>query len=274
MTHADSGNEIIASETSHIVQHEAGASAILARVQLRAVEPENGAYMSVEEIGRRLRKDEDIHYPKTGLICMTQATATGNVIPREVMADIHSLARKYGVKVHIDGARLFNAALALDLEPAELAAYGDSVCICLSKGLSAPVGSLLCGTRDFVDEARRNRKILGGGMRQAGFLGAAGLVALKDMRERLKEDHRNAKRLEGLLSGVGGLEITRKTEINMVFAAIDEDLIAPDELMEKLALEGIKIYPPEAGEYRFVTHFGVTGRDVDRFAGVLARILA
>ncbi len=273
LTHAGSGNEVIVEEDAHIVQHEAGAAALIARVQLRTLIPANGAWLLPEEIRPRIRMGEDIHYPKTALIVLTQATAMGRVIPLDVMESVYALARETGVAVHIDGARLFNAAVALEVEPEELARCGDTVCICLSKGLCAPVGSLLAGPADFIERARRNRKILGGGMRQAGFLAAAGLLALQEMRQRLAEDHANARLLEKLLKESGHFQIARPGEINMVFARREASNIGDDAFVSELEKRGVRIYPPEYGEYRFVTHHGIGPDDLHRALEAMRDVL-
>ncbi len=273
LTHTHSGNEVILSESSHIVQHEAGASALISRVQLRSVLPENGRYLKPDDIFPRLRSGDDIHYPRTGLICLEQATAMGNVMPMSALADLHSLADEHDVPIHIDGARFFNAATALDVDPAEMANYADSITFCLSKGLAAPVGSILVGTRSFIDQARRNRKIMGGGMRQAGFMAAAGRLAIHDMRLRLKDDHRHAHLLAESLSAVPGARVTRPVEINMVFVQLQTGKLSDDNFVARLQAEGVLTYPPEGGEYRFVTHAGISEADIQHAAATIRRIL-
>jgi len=181
------GSEVILGEQCHIVQHEAGAAAVIAGVQTRTIFAPNGI-LPVDEIEARIRGD-DIHYPSTTLICLENAHSSGRVISLDSMKEVAALAKRYGLPIHLDGARLFNAAIALGVRAADIAAHVDSVMFCLSKGLCAPIGSMLAGPRDFIEKARRKRKIMGGGMRQVGILAAAGLVALKEMTGRLAEDH-------------------------------------------------------------------------------------
>jgi len=191
MTHTKRGNEIIAEENCHIVQHEVGAAAVLSGVMVRTVKGNMGI-MDPQDIEKAIRGD-DIHYPPTGLICMENALSNGTVVPLSRMKEIYSIAKERNIPVHLDGARLFNAAATLGVDASQITQYTDSVMFCLSKGLCAPVGSMLAGSRQFVDKARKNRKLLGGGMRQAGILAAAGLIALEKMTKRLPEDHENAK---------------------------------------------------------------------------------
>ncbi len=274
MTHTKSSDEVIAQEECHIIQHEAGASALISRVQFRTVAPLNGKFLTAPEIEKRMRIDDDIHYPDTGLICLEQATAYGNVYPLDTMSEIYALAHKHGIPVHIDGARLFNAATSLGVDARELAAFGDSVSICLSKGLCAPVGSLLLGTKDFILKARKNRKILGGGMRQAGFLAAAGLLALKVMTKRLEEDHKNARLMVELLGKINSIEVTRVPEISMVFFKNLSDSISDEQLLNCMTEQGILSYAPEAREFRFVMHYGISADEVRLVADAIRDIVS
>ncbi|MBM4371765.1 MAG: low specificity L-threonine aldolase [Deltaproteobacteria bacterium] len=268
-THVGSGDEVLVSETAHIVQHEAGAAALIARAQLRTVSPSRGSRLAVEDLEPRIRQGDDIHYPRTGLVCVEQATAYGEVYGLDELAAIRAMARAAGIPVHMDGARIFNAAEALGVEAAAVTSSCDSVCFCLSKGLAAPVGSVLLGSRDFVERARRMRKRMGGGLRQAGFLAAAGLVALDTMRGRLAEDHRNARILEGLLAAIPGVSVSRDSHINMVFVRIEGTRLSQGEIHEGLRRRGVLTYEREGGEWRFVTHAGISEEDVRTAAAIL-----
>ena len=187
------GSEVILGEQCHIIQHEAGAASVIAGVQVRPVDAPDGA-LDPGAVRARVRS-EDIHHPVTSLVCMENAHSSGRVVPLAAMDAVYALARSRGLPVHLDGARLFNAATALGVSAAEVAARADSVMFCLSKGLCAPVGSMLAGPHDFIAQARKKRKIMGGGLRQAGVLAAAGLIALDEMTKRLAEDHANAREL-------------------------------------------------------------------------------
>jgi threonine aldolase len=253
------GTEAILGEECHIVQHEAGAAAVIAGVQTRTIEAPDGT-LRPEAIRKRIRR-ADLHAPATSLICLENAHSLGRAAALAGMDAARSVADEWGLPIHLDGARLFNAAAALNVEAGEIAKRADSVMFCLSKGLCAPVGSLLAGTRDFVDAARRKRKIMGGAMRQAGVLAAAGLVALREQTARLAEDHERAKRLARELATLPGIAVDPgKVDINMVFfsfAPAREKRIAR-EIADRFAGRGIRISPPdESGLFRFVTHYWI-----------------
>lgn len=262
LTHTRRGQEVIIGRNNHIVVHEVGASAVIAGVQLRTLETVNGA-VNPEDVEKAIRPD-DIHQPETGLICVEEAHGCGAVVPIKTLKEIKQIAEKHSIPVHMDGARIFNAAAALGVDAVEIAACCDSVMFCLSKGLSAPIGSMVAGNRQFIDRARKNRKLMGGGMRQAGILAAAGIIALEKMTLRLHEDHENAKYMAEKLSEIPGIKIKRdRLDIDMVFFEMGEDVIPEKVLIEKLYEKNIKINGLEDGEYRFVTHTGVAKEDID-----------
>ncbi|MEL7648293.1 MAG: low-specificity L-threonine aldolase [Sedimentibacter sp.] len=261
-THARRGQEVIIGKNNHIVVHEVGASAVIAGVQLRTLETANGA-MDPRDVKKAIRAD-DIHEPETGLICVENAHGCGAVVPLETMKEIKSIAEKHSLPVHMDGARLFNAAIALGVDARELAACCDSVMFCLSKGLAAPAGSMLAGSSEFIRRARKNRKLMGGGMRQVGILAAAGIIALEKMTGRLEQDHKNARYMAEELSKIDGVRVIKdRLDIDMVFFEIDSNLITSSELVQKLYAKNIKINGEEGGEYRFVCHIGVSREDID-----------
>lgn len=168
MSHTKRGDEIILSDTAHIVAHEVGGAAVLAQAFIRTLHFENGIF-DAEQMAAAVRDSSNIHFPPTGLICVEEPLATGKVVPLNVLQEVYRMAQQKGIPVHMDGARIFNAATALGVDVKEIAACADSVMFCLSKGLCAPVGSMLVGSKEYIDRARRNRKMLGGGMRQCGF---------------------------------------------------------------------------------------------------------
>lgn len=262
-THCKRGNEVILGDDCHIVAHEVGAASIIAGVQLRTLVGDKGV-LNPEDVKARIRKeDEDIHYPETGLVCLENAHSNGRVIPLENMKEIYEFAHAKGVPVHLDGARLFNAAATLKVDPKEITKYCDSVMFCLSKGLCAPVGSILAGSSEFIAKAKKKRKIMGGGLRQAGFLAAAGLVAL-DMRNRLVDDHSNAKYMAEKLSEIPGVYVDLEdVHINMVWFRVNSDSCNLQEMTAFFLKKGIKINPPENGMVRFVTNYWVSKDDVD-----------
>ncbi len=263
-THCTRGNEVILADDCHIVMHEVGASSIIAGVQLRTITSDNGV-LDPEKIEAKIRReDEDIHYPSTGLICLENAHSIGRVIPLSTMEKIYTIAKNHEVPVHLDGARLFNAAAFLDVDAKEIVKYCDSVMFCLSKALCAPIGSMLCGDKHYIDKARKKRKLLGGGLRQCGILSAAGLVALKEMIPQLKIDHKNAILLGEELSKIPGIIVNMEDiHINMVFFDMKQTGFSSEKLVEKLYSKGIKINGEENGLMRFVTHNWVSEKDVN-----------
>jgi len=262
MTHTQRGNEVLVGDASHILMHEVGAAAVLSGVQIRTF-PVFDDGIAVEKLTLMLRGD-DIHFPDTGLICIENAQSCGKTIPLSNMEAVYTLAQSQNIPVHIDGARIFNAALALGVEAKEIAAQGDSVNVCLSKGLCAPVGSLLLGTAGFIKKARKNRKLMGGGLRQAGIIAAAGIISLTEMVSRLEEDHQNARYLANRLEEIDSCSVRRnRLDINMVFFTLPESVIAESTLVAGLLEKNIKISGQENGEYRFVTNHGVNSDDID-----------
>lgn len=273
MSHTQRGNEIILSDTAHIVAHEVGGAAILSQAFIRTLHFENGIF-DAEQIRAAIRDRENIHYPRTGLICVEEPLATGKVVPLEKLRQVYMMAQQEKIPVHLDGARIFNAATALGVDVKEIAACADSVMFCLSKGLCAPVGSILVGSKEYIEQARRYRKLLGGGMRQCGFLAAAGLVALEVMTKRLQEDHDNAKYMARRLQKIKGISLDMDSvEINMVFFCIDAPEQVIQTLTEKMLEAGIKINGIEDGEFRFVTTNDTSRADIDRAMDVLEAIL-
>lgn len=270
-THCRRGEEVILGDDCHIVGHEAGASAAIAGVQLRTIDTPDGI-LRTDAIRRRLRLIDDIHAPRTGLICLENAHSNGRVIPLSAMAEAAALAREHGIPVHLDGARVFNAAAHLGCDVKQITQYADSVMCCLSKGLAAPVGSILAGRADFIAAARRKRKQLGGGLRQAGVLAAPGILALTDMVQRLPEDHLRAQRLARALAELPGISIDQQSvQINMVWMQLDAR-IDTQQLMQALAETGIKANPPEDGLMRLVTHWQVDDAALERVLTVFRKV--
>jgi threonine aldolase len=263
-TWCERGTEVILGEECHIIQHEAGAASIIAGVQTRTVPAPEGV-LPPESLRSRLRK-RDLHAPPTSLICLENAHSLGRAVSLEDMDAVRLIADEWGLPVHLDGARIFNAAAALGVEAGEIAARAGSVMFCLSKGLCAPAGSLLAGPKDFVDAARFKRKIMGGGMRQAGILAAAGIIALTDQTACIPEDHRRAKELARGLAGIPGIEVRpEKTDINMVFFAFPpaREAAEAERITGIFKGRGIIINPPEEGVFRFVTHYWIGDKELE-----------
>lgn len=262
LTHTKRGDEVIVGHDSHILYHEVGAASVIAGVQLRTIESFGGKF-DIKKL-KTLIREEDIHYPETGLICIENAHGNGSVMSIEKMKDIYTLAKENNIPVHLDGARIFNAATALNVEAKVLAKYCDTAMFCLSKGLCAPIGSVLVGTKDFISRAKKNRKLMGGGLRQVGFLASAGIIALNEMIPGLKNDHYNASYLEEQLEKLKGITIIKdRRDINMVFFTMPETVIEEKDFVNKLLEKNIKINETEDGEYRFVTNNDVSKNDID-----------
>lgn len=273
MSHIQRGNEVILSDTAHIVAHEVGGAAVLSQAFIRTLHFKDGLF-DAEQIRAAIRDRSNIHYPYTGLICVEEPLATGKVVPLERLQQVYKMAKEENIPVHMDGARIFNAATALGVDVKEIAACTDSVMFCLSKGLCAPVGSMLVGSKEYIERARRNRKMLGGGMRQCGFLAAAGLIALEVMTKRLQEDHDNAKYMAQHLQKMPGVTLDMNSvEINMIFFKLDAPKEVIDSLPEKMLEAGVKINGIEDGEFRFVTTHDTSREDIDRALDAFEKII-
>ena len=264
LTHTRPGDEIILGSEAHMFWYEVGGAAALGGVIMRTVANDEYGQMDFGAVEEAIRS-ENIHYPKTTLLCLenTHNRCGGTILTPDYTSTIAGLAHEHDLRVHLDGARIFNAAIALDIPASELVKPVDSVCFCLSKGLSAPVGSLLCGTEEFVEKARRWRKMVGGGMRQAGVIAAAGIVALQEMINRLADDHANAKRLVYGLSHIPGITVwPDRTQTNIVMFKAPPD-VSISEFIRQLDLRGVKFNYRGGLRFRAVTHRMVTGADID-----------
>src|SRR6056297_104060 len=270
LTHTLRGDEVILGKHCHIVAHEAGASAVIAGVQL-AYFDDSGDYPSTDHIESMIR-GEDLHFPRTGLICVENAHSNGKVIPLDNLQAIKQIAERRNIPVHMDGARIFNAAVSLKTDVKAIAACADSIMFCLSKGLCAPVGSMLVGSEAFINRARKNRKIMGGAMRQAGIIAAPGIVALEKMTNRLEEDHQMAKYMAQKLDEIKGVQVlTDQLDINMVYCKINTN--DPMKLVSHLESNNILVNPEDEGLWRFVTHYWVRQLEIDLFVGKISEYL-
>lgn len=263
MAHTTPGQEIILEESSHIYLFEVAGIARLAGVQARTIRGEAGA-LAVEEVKAAIRA-ENIHFPETGLICLenTHNMAGGAAIPVEKMEAVYKLAKEKNIPLHLDGARIFNAAEALKVDVKEIAENADSVMFCLSKGLCAPIGSILAGSKGFIDKSRKLRKMLGGGMRQAGIIAAAGIVALDTQARRLHQDHSNARLLAEELNQIDGVEVDlRLVQSNIINVDFYNTGKAIPELVMLMKENGILVNGRNNRLIRFVTHNGISACDI------------
>ncbi|MEG2288955.1 MAG: low specificity L-threonine aldolase [Clostridium sp.] len=261
LTHCNHGEEVILGDNCHIVADEVGASSIIAGVQLRTISTQNGEINPLD-IENRIRVGDDIHYPKTALICLENAHSNGRVISLENMNEIREISKRHNIPIHLDGARLFNAASYLGVDVKEITKNVDSVMFCLSKGLCAPVGSILAGNKEFIAKAKKYRKLMGGGLRQCGVIAAPALIGLKEMIPNLKVDHEKALLLAKELSSISGITVFEDDiHVNMVFLTLDES-IPSNGLVDYLFSKGIKINGAENGTMRFVTHYWITEENI------------
>jgi len=273
MSFTKRGDEVILGRNSHIIAHEVGAAAVLSGVSYRDIDnPDH--FIRGGDIRSNVRV-QDIHHPDTALVCLENALANGTVVGLDIMEEAYKAAKEHNLPVFLDGARLFNAAAYLNVPASNITEYCDAVMFCISKGLCAPVGSLLCGDEDFIRRAKKYRKLLGGGMRQAGILAAAGLISLKEMTGRLHEDHAGAKYLGEALSKIPGITIDlNKIHINLVFFAIEAEGFDHDAFVSNLLQAGIKINGVEGGLYRFVTHNDISKEDLDLTLQTVKRFIS
>jgi threonine aldolase len=274
LSHTGRGEEVIMESESHVFYYERGGIAVLSGCQTRPIPGVNGV-MDPEAVEAAIR-GVNIHYPRTALVCVenTHNRSGGCILPPANVAAIAEVAHKHGVPVHMDGARVFNAAVAQGKPVAEVVAPVDSITFCLSKGLAAPVGSVLVGSKAFIEKARANRKLLGGGMRQAGILAAAGLVAIRSMVDRLAEDHENAKALGRGLNQIAGLTVDMATvQTNMVMFDLLDDRWNGESMAGALSKAGVLCGATGPRRVRLVTHKDVAGADVPEALDRIARVV-
>lgn len=265
LTHCGRGDEVILGDRSHTFLFEAGGSASLGGIHHWAVPNQPDGTLRLEDVAAAVRPDNE-HYPRSRLLCLenTHNRCGGAVLSVEYTDAACALAHSHGLRVHIDGARIFNAAVALGIPARDLVRDADSVAFCLSKGLSAPVGSLLCSSAAFIKEGRRWRKAVGGGMRQCGVIAAAGIVALEEMVDRLAEDHANARRFAEGIAAVRGIEIDPgKVETDIVVLSVDPERTTASQLVEALRARGVQMGAIGRSKIRAVTHYGIDAADVD-----------
>lgn len=276
LAHCPRGTKALSGAESDIYVYEAGGASYCGGVVVEPIANAADGTMAIADIEAAFPEDpDDPQFALPALLCVEnpQNRCGGRVLPLEYLAEIRALANSRGVAVHLDGARIFNAALVLGVPAHTIAAHADSVQFCLSKGLSAPVGSMVAGGTDFITTVRRIRKMLGGGMRQAGVLAAAGLVALRDMTARLGDDHLAAQRLSDGLAALPGVEV-EPVETNMVFFRVDTPRLTQADFIASAWTEGVRLAELGHGRIRAVTHAGVSEADVDRALAVFRGILA
>jgi threonine aldolase len=277
LTHAGRGDEAIVGQDAHTFRYEAGGMAVLGGVVPCPLPTDEFGRLDTVQVETAVRPNNP-HYPRSRLLLLENSYGRkqGYPLPPDYFATMKAIADRHNLRIHLDGARLFNAAVAQSLPASALTRHVDSVSFCLSKGLAAPVGSVLCGTAEFISQARRVRKILGGGMRQAGVLAAAGIVALTQMVERLADDHTHAQQLAQGLQKIPGIQVQPDiVKTNMVFFSLDEDLpLTAEEVAHALRQKAnIWLGPTGSRSFRAVTHYWIGPDEVTLFLDTLRRIL-
>lgn len=273
VTHTRRGDEVICEADSHVFFYEAAGMAVVGALMPRCLPGRKGA-LDPAQVEAAIRPP-DVHQPRTGLLCLenTHNRAGGTVLTPAQTEALCEVAHRHGIPVHLDGARVFNAAVALGVDVRALTGPVDSVTFCLSKGLCAPIGSVLTGSREFIARARQTRKMLGGGMRQAGVIAAAGIVALTRMVDRLWEDHANASRLAEAIARAPGLAVDlTSVQTNMVYFDVGATGLSAEAFVKRMAEAGVKAGAMGEKSIRLVTHYGVESEDVDRTIAVIAEV--
>jgi threonine aldolase len=274
LTHTQRGDEVICGDACHVLHYEVAGAAALGGLQLRPVPSQRGR-LDLAAVRATIR-GENVHFPRTGLVTVenTHNRHGGAAMGVDEMAALADLAHAFDVPLHVDGARIFNAAVAHGVPPAALVAPADSVTFCLSKGLACPVGSVLCGGHEYIARARKYRKMVGGGMRQAGVIAAAGVVALETMVERLAEDHQNARLLAEGLASLPGLEIELDSVVtNILIFRVKPEVMSADDLRARLWEQGVRCGSIGDDKIRMVTHHGIAADDVRRAVEVAGRVV-
>jgi threonine aldolase len=273
LTHCGRGDEVILGNQCHTFFYEAGGIAALGGVHPFPLTNQPDGTINLDEIRSSIRSD-NVHFPRTKLICIenTHNRCFGSPLHPEYMADVFQIAKDNHLAVHLDGARIFNAAVALGVDVKKFTQYTDSISFCLSKGLSAPVGSVICGSADFINRARRIRKMVGGGMRQAGVIAAAGIVALEQMTDRLADDHKNAHRLAEAIAQIKGLSVDiGKVQTNIIYFEFVSKGITAEQFTSQMSKKGILFFSTGPNRFRMVIHYGIGPKDIETTISVLSQ---
>jgi len=275
LTYCHRGDEIVMGDQAHMFWNESAGASALAGAQIRLIPNDCRGRVDPEDLRSAIRPS-NIHMPPTTMVCLenTHNRCSGGVLTPEDTKRVADVAHAAGAKVHLDGARIFNAAVSLEVPVSELVKDVDDVSFCLSKALSCPVGSVLCGSQEFIDQALKWRKMVGGGMRQAGVLAAAGLVALDSMIDRLADDHANARRLAQGLANIDGLKIDPESiQSNIVIFDLDSSVGTASEFIQAADQVGVQVSSPGPRSIRMVTHRHISGADVDETLSRVSKLV-
>jgi threonine aldolase len=272
LTHCGRGDEIILGDQAHTFVYEVGGISALGGIFPHILPNQPDGTLNLSDITAAIRPDA-LHFPTTRLICLenTHNRCFGTPLKPKYMDDVAEIAVKNNIKIHLDGARIFNAAVSLGVDVKSLVKKADSVMFCLSKGLACPVGSIICGSEQFIQKARKIRKMVGGGMRQAGIIAAAGIVAIDQMVDRLADDHKNAQRLAQGISQIDGLSIEpAKVQSNILYFSLADERINQGKFLEEVAEKGIRFLSTAKSTFRMVTHYGIEADDIEQAISVMS----
>lgn len=277
LAHCRRGHEVIVGERSDLYDFEAGGVSVVGGLVLHPVTTQADGRLALDDLRAAMRDKSDHQCAPPGIIVLENPHCQmgGRVLPATYVDEVRALADEHQIPIHLDGARIFNAAVASQRSPAQLVAAVDSVQFCLSKGLAAPFGSMVCGTRSFIERVKRYRKLLGGGLRQAGIMASAGIVALETMVDRLAEDHGRASRLADALRTIPGVRLTPPvTETNMVFFRVVRDDLSTAAFLAALNERGVRMGTLRDGVVRSVIHYMLSDDDIDRAAAAVRDVLS
>ena len=264
LVHCPRGTEAILGNKSHTFIYEAGGISAFGGIHSHQLQNSDDGLINIDLIKQAIRTD-NVHFPQTSLVSLenTHNMCFGSPISKDYIDEVSDVVRENNLKLHIDGARIFNATTALNISLADLMQNVDSVTFCLSKGLACPIGSIICGSEDFIYSARRMRKVLGGGMRQAGIIAAAGLIAMNQIETQILEDHNNAQLLAEGLNKIDGLYIEQnKVKTNIIYFKLQSDTVSSKQLLQEMQNTGILFFEVSSNKYRLVTHYGIIKSDI------------
>ncbi len=276
LVHCPRGTEALLGNKSHTFIYEAGGISAFGGIHSHQLKNDNQGLIALNDIKEAIRED-NVHFPKTSLISLenTHNKCFGAPLSKDYIDAVSEISKSNNLKLHIDGARIFNATVSLNISLSSLVENVDSITFCLSKGLSCPIGSVICGSEEFIYSARRMRKALGGGMRQAGVIASAGLVALKTMNDQIKIDHQNAKLLADGLSNIKNIILdTNKIHTNIIYFKLADDIMNAKEFLKTMENAGILFFESFENQYRLVTHSGITQDDIDNAVKIFEKQLS
>lgn len=276
LVHCPRGTEAILGNKSHTFIYEAGGISAFGGIHSHQLQNSDDGLMDLAEIKQAIRLD-NVHFPQTSLISLenTHNMCFGSPISKDYIDEVSNIAKENKLKLHVDGARIFNATTVLNISLKDMIDNVDSITFCLSKGLACPIGSIICGSKEFIHSARRMRKVLGGGMRQAGIIAAAGLIAINQLESQIQDDHLNAQLLSDGINNINGLNVDcDKVKTNIIYFELKSKTISSTELLTKMKNSGILFFEVSPNKYRLVTHYGITKSDIKYTLSSFQKVLS